>query len=66
MSRKFCTIGWNCANTNSLNGTTHTCQQNNNMTSIFSYLFNVTVIKTDQVVFYFIFNVILNQKTVAN
>lgn len=44
MLRKFYTIGWKCANTNSLNGTTHTCRRNNNMTSIFSYLFNVTVI----------------------
>ncbi|XP_026812777.1 Meckel syndrome type 1 protein isoform X1 [Rhopalosiphum maidis] len=36
--------GWECASTNSLSGTTHTCRRNNNMTSIFSYLFNVTII----------------------
>jgi len=41
---KLCSIGWKCANINSLSGTTHTCRRNNNKTSIFSYLFNVTVI----------------------
>lgn len=36
--------GWKCANTNSLNGTTNTCRRNNNMTSVFSFLFNFTII----------------------
>ncbi|VVC44581.1 B9 domain [Cinara cedri] len=36
--------GWECPNTDSLRGTTQTCRRNNNMISIFSYLFNVTII----------------------
>lgn len=36
--------GWKCENINSLHGTTQTCRRNNHMTSIFSYLFNVTII----------------------
>jgi len=45
----LCSTGWECAKTNDLHGTTQTCQRNNHMTSIFSYLFNVTMIlpKTD-------------------
>ncbi|XP_025418079.1 Meckel syndrome type 1 protein homolog [Sipha flava] len=35
---------WKCTDTNTLHGTTQTCRRNNHMASIFSYLFNVSLI----------------------
>lgn len=45
----FFFLGWECPNTNALHGTTQTCRRNNNMISIFSYLFNFTLMLPKQV-----------------
>lgn len=39
----LCLTGWKCANSNSLCGTTQTCQKNNHMISVFSHLLNISI-----------------------